>query len=94
MINPIMARDARQLQQLSFIVSATDPDLPGNQLTFSLDDNGVQGASINPTTGRFTWTPSLNDAPGTYVFTIRVVDNGSPALGNFAMLTVLLSPAV
>jgi hypothetical protein len=94
MINPIMARDARQLQQLSFIVSAMDPDLPRNQLTFSLDDNGVQGATINPTTGRFTWTPSLNDAPGTYVFTIRVVDNGSPALGNFAMLTVLLSPAV
>ncbi len=91
-ITPIPDQMTNQLLQLSFTVSATDADLPvkpGNQFTFSLD-NPLQGASIDATTGRFIWTPNVE--PGTYTFTVRVRDNGSPALESTADFNVIVNP--
>jgi hypothetical protein len=47
---------------LTFTVLATDPD--GDSLTYSAD-NTPSGASFNPTTRTFSWTPSYTQA-GTY----------------------------
>ena len=58
---------------LTFTASATDTDLPANMLTYSLI-NAPSGASINATTGVFTWTPTEAHGPGSYPFTIRVSD--------------------
>ena len=44
---------------LSFTVSATDAD--GDAITYSAT-NLPAGASINATTGAFTWTPSFTQA--------------------------------
>jgi hypothetical protein len=57
----------------TFTASATDPDLPAQSLTFSLV-GAPSGATIDPVTGVFTWTPSEADGPGTYPFTVRVGD--------------------
>src|SRR5262249_17957742 len=38
------------------------------------------GASINPSSGAFTWTPSQSQVPSTNTITVRVTDNGSPPL--------------
>ena len=48
-------------------------------LTYSLDPGAPTGASINPSTGVFTWTPTEAQGPGTYNITVRVTDNNSPA---------------
>jgi len=66
---------------LAFTASASDPDLPANTLTFALDAGFPAGASINPSTGQFSWTPTLAQA-GLHNITIRVTDNGSPALSD------------
>ena len=50
---------------LSFTASATDPDLPAHTLTFSLT-GAPAGASIDPATGVFTWTPTEAQGPGTF----------------------------
>jgi hypothetical protein len=55
---------------LTFTASATDGDIPANTLTFSLV-GAPAGASINPTTGVFTWTPA---AAGTFTFNVVVSD--------------------
>ncbi|MEK6801410.1 MAG: putative Ig domain-containing protein [Nitrospirota bacterium] len=65
---------------LTFAATATDADLLANQLTFSLQGTVPAGASIDPTTGAFTWTPTETQGPGTYNVTVRVTDNGSPSL--------------
>ncbi|MFJ5767283.1 S-layer homology domain-containing protein, partial [Lysinibacillus sp. NPDC093210] len=57
--------------QLKFTASATDAD--GNTLTYSLV-NAPTGASINATTGVFTWTPTKAQGPGSYTFIVRVSD--------------------
>ena len=68
-----------KLSTLKFTVGATDPDLPANTLTFSLV-GAPSGASINGSTGEFTWTPDAAQDPGDYFFKVRVTDDGSPGL--------------
>jgi hypothetical protein len=60
--------------------SAVDPDQPAQALTFSLEPDAPAGASINPTSGRFTWTPTLEQSDVRYEIRVRVTDNGVPPL--------------
>jgi hypothetical protein len=60
---------------LSFTVGASDPDVPANVLTFSLVSPPT-GASIDPASGVFAWTPTEAQGPGTNVIMVRVTDSG------------------
>jgi hypothetical protein len=51
-----------------------------NPLTFVLEPGAPAGASINSRTGQLTWTPGTNTQSGSYPFTVRVTDGGSPSL--------------
>ena len=59
--------------------SATDADFPPNTLTFSLV-TGPSGAGVHPSTGYLLWTLTATNAGTTNLFTVRVTDDGSPAL--------------
>lgn len=74
-----------------FIVSASDPDLPPNQLTFSLGPDAPLGASLDPTTGLFSWTPT---SPGTNQVTVQVTDDGVPPLSDSRVVTIIVAPAL
>jgi len=71
---------------LSFIATATDVDA-GQTRTFSLI-GAPAGASINATTGVFTWTPT---ATGNFTFKVRVTDNGVPVLFDEEQITVTVT---
>ena len=70
----------------AFTATAGDPDLPANTLTFSLI-GAPSGATINPSTGAFAWTP-LSSQINSHTFTVRVTDNGSPSLYNDKSVTI------
>ncbi|MCX2745876.1 putative Ig domain-containing protein [Mangrovivirga sp. M17] len=63
-----------ELNLINFVVGATDQDIPENQLSFALSGDVPAGASINAATGEFTWTPTEEQGPATYVFDILVTD--------------------
>jgi hypothetical protein len=63
-----------ELQTLIFYVEASDPD--GNKLTYSAT-NLPTGATLDPTTGSFYWTPSY-DQGGNYTVTFQATDDGIP----------------
>jgi hypothetical protein len=90
-VAPVLAtigdRTIDELALLSFSASASDADLPANTLTFSLI-GAPTGASINSSSGAFTWTPTEEQGPGTYTFTVKVTDNGTPALSDEETITV------
>jgi hypothetical protein len=81
---------------LSVTASATDKDA-GETLTFSLV-NAPAGASIASTqvststgsaaTGTLTWTPSEDQGPAGYSFTVVVTDNGKPVKSASQTITV------
>jgi D-ribose pyranose/furanose isomerase RbsD len=105
---PIGNKTTDELVVLTFTATATDADLPANTLTFTLADGAEgqvpTGASINPSTGLFTWTPTAAQGPGTYTFDVCVSDgvatvcetitvtvnevNVSPVLGAIGSKTV------
>jgi hypothetical protein len=81
-------------QTLSFSVQASDEDIASQALSYSLDPGAPLNAAIQPTTGRFTWTPTASQVPSTNVVTVRVTDNGIPPLSQSQTfrVTVALAP--
>ncbi|MBH0199685.1 MAG: PKD domain-containing protein [Nitrospira sp.] len=94
-LDPIGNRDVNEEQLLSFIATATDPDLPADSLTFTLENGATglvpSGASINPTTGLFAWTPTEAQGPGSYTFDVIVTDNGTPLLSDRETITITVN---
>ena len=90
---PVLAtianRSVAEGTTLTFVASATDVDLPQNSLTYSLV-SAPAGATIDPATGAFTWTPGPGDI-GARTFSVRVADNGAPPLSNQKSLTVTVT---
>ena len=76
---------------LTFTATATDVDVPAQTLTFSLGTGAPTGASINPATGVFSWTPTAIQV-GSYSVTVRVTDNGSPALSATRTISITSPP--
>ncbi|MDM1551662.1 MBG domain-containing protein [Empedobacter falsenii] len=75
--------------ELTFIATATDADVPANILTYSLVGAGIpNGANINAETGVFKWTPTELEGPGVYTFVVRVSDG---ALKDEEQITVTVN---
>ena len=72
---------------LTFTATATDTDVPPQTLTFSFGPLTDIPAVIDPSTGVFTWTPSV---PGQYRATILVTDNGTPPLSDFETIELFI----
>jgi ELWxxDGT repeat protein len=70
---------------------ASDPNTPALTLSYALGAGAPQGASINSQTGIVAWTPSQNQTPGSYPFTVDVTDSASPSQTTVAGFTVVLS---
>jgi hypothetical protein len=86
-IEPIGQKTVVINQTLRFNVIATDPDLPLQQLSYQIV-SGATGATIDPISGEFSWTPTV---VGTNVFTVRVTDNGEPPLEDTESFVVIVN---
>ncbi len=86
-LDPIGNMDADELVELTFTATASDVDLPEQTLTFSLVD-APEGASIDPATGEFSWTP--NELQGGSAFTFRVVVSDGE-LSDYEIITVYVN---
>src|SRR6185369_1150825 len=75
-------------ENVSFTVNATDPDLPAQRLTFDVASAAPAGAAIGPTNGLFSWTANT---VGTNTFSVRVTDNGAPALNDTKTFDVVVT---
>ena len=58
-LNSIGSQSVNELQPLTFTATATDAN-SGDSLTFSLAGSPPTGATINSTTGVFSWTPTAS----------------------------------
>jgi len=81
-LSTIANKNVDEEKTLSFIVTVTDSTIEDVQ--FSLANN-PPGTTINPTTGKFTWTP--NDAQGGITYTFDVVANAG-SLENRQTITI------
>src|SRR5207247_750570 len=77
---PIANQSVDQKSVVQLTARDTDADLPAHTLNFSLDAGAPAGAAIDATTGVFRWTPTEAQGPADYSVTVRVTDDGTPAL--------------
>ncbi len=87
LLDPIADQSVVQLELLTFTATATDPDIPPNGITFSLSGAPV-GATIDPVSGVFSWTPTAAQGPGKFTFDVVATDDGAPPLSASDSLTV------
>ncbi len=77
---------------VTFTNVATDPDLPANNLNFSLEAGAPPGASVETSNGVFAWQTSDVHAGTSNYLTMRVTDNGTPPLHDAKSLAILVLP--
>ncbi|MGE3640779.1 MAG: S8 family serine peptidase, partial [Pirellulales bacterium] len=74
-VGPVLAaignKSVSEGSLLTFTASATDAN-SGQTLTYSLASGAPAGATINATTGVFSWTPTEAQGAGSYSVTVRV----------------------
>jgi hypothetical protein len=93
---PISNRTVIAGATLTITNSATYPDAPPLPLTYSLLTSPAPpaGASINASTGVFTWRPAIAQSGSTNSFGVIASDNGSPGLSaTQSFLVTVLAPA-
>ena len=87
-LNTIGSKSVEEGQELSFTVTASDPD--NDDLTYSADDLPT-GAGFDPGTQTFTWTPDYG-VEGDYTVTFTATDSGSPVQSDSEEVTITVSP--
>lgn len=92
-LTPVLAflpnQTIRRDQLLEFTIPATDPDHDSVTYSASLLP---PGAILNPTTGRFSWTPTATQI-GTYPITFTVTDARGLSASTTTVITVIGSSA-
>jgi YVTN family beta-propeller protein len=77
-LNPIPDLLALKGRLVTISITATDTDIPAQQLTFTLGTNAPPGATISVTNGLFAWVPTGPGGTITNPVTVIVTDSGSP----------------
>jgi CotH kinase protein/Lamin Tail Domain/PA14 domain/Putative Ig domain len=89
-LEPLSSVSINEGSLLTFTAQATDADRPAQELVFSLV-NPPSGASVDPVTGVFEWTPVEAQGPGVVPITLRVSDKGTPSLRDERTFTVTVN---
>ncbi len=91
-LGPIGDRQVDVGAPLQIILTATDPNID-DMLTYSAGDL-PPGATLEPSTGEFNWTPvEIGDSP--YQVTFTVTDDGDPVLEDSeTILITVVNPCV
>jgi len=76
---------------LAVTCTATDSDTPAQTLTYSLP-TGPSGAAINPSSGVFTWRPTVAQENSANPVSVVASDNGTPNLSATNNFTVTVNP--
>ncbi len=91
-LDPIPDLTAREGQLITLTNHASDPDLPAQSLSWSLDPGAPKGATIDPASGVFLWPIDPDYGAATNSITVRASDGGSPNLDAAQSFTVIVQP--
>ncbi len=72
-LEPISDRRIRELEPITIQLVATDPDSEPSQLRYGATRSPL-GSSLDPVTGKFTWTPNRYAGGYTFGIDVRVTD--------------------
>ncbi len=78
--------------ELNLNLTASDPDLPDDALTFMLLSSppGMTLTKLNETTAQLRWSTGEGNGPSTNLVTVVTRDNGFPSLSATSLVTVVV----
>jgi hypothetical protein len=88
---PITNQTANVGQTVAFTASATDTNQPPPTVTFALLA-GATNATLNTSSGAFSFRPLVTQANSTNFFTMQVSDNETPPLDATQSFSVVVNP--
>ena len=91
-VAPVLAPIANQSvvegDTLNLFAVGSDADLPAQTLAYSLTSAAVTNASLNSTTGEFTFSPDETQGGSTFTFDVQVSDGTLTATQSFTVTVV------
>ncbi|MEA1949955.1 MAG: putative Ig domain-containing protein [Planctomycetota bacterium] len=90
-LDPIDDLFCRRGHLLSTTITGLDPDVPADDLTFSLDAGDAHGAAIDSSTGEFTWDIPWWQPKGKYDLSVTLSDGSSTPEGTTATFSVIVN---
>ena len=93
---PIGDQTVQAGMPLTVPVSAAEPNPapPPLPIVYSLGAGAPRGASIDPTTGVFRWTPSLLQGPATYIVTVVATEDGAGGLTSSESFSITVASTI
>lgn len=76
--------------RLRLLISAEDPDIPANTITYTLLPGGPSNASVESATGWFEWEPDAGALYSTNIIAVQATDNGAPPLSATGRFVVIV----
>jgi hypothetical protein len=67
-----------QGETLSLLLAGSDPDLPAQELSYTLVSGAPEGMTLQGATGRLRWAPDFNRPSSTNIVRVRVEDDRNP----------------
>jgi hypothetical protein len=89
-LNVINNQNVVEERLLTFTATASDSDLPAQDLIFTLDPGAPAGAAIT-TNGVFTWTPTEAQGTNQYPIVVRVTDNDDSPKSSFQSVILFVA---
>jgi len=77
---------------VSLTIPASATDVEGSSLEYALV-SGPAGCSVNPSTGTFTWRPTIAQSGVTYPVTIQATESGTGGLNSNLNFQTTVNPA-
>ena len=74
---------------LDFTILAVDPE--GDTVRYTLGSGAPAGATLDPVTGRFQWTPTESQSPDVYAIQVIATDNRTPAAFSQSSFVITVS---
>lgn len=88
---PIAGKAVARGQWLRFTLTAADPNVPPDDLSFSLTTSPAD-ASLEPTTGLFSWRPEPDYPLGEETLRVTCTDSGIPPKSSTVEFTITVLP--
>ena len=85
---PIANQSVVEGDTLNLFAVGSDADLPAQTLAYSLTSAAVTNASLNSTTGEFTFSPDETQGGSTFTFDVQVSDGTLTAAQSFTVTVV------
>ena len=82
---PIANQSVVEGDTLNLFAVGSDADLPAQTLAYSLTSAAVTNASLNSTTGEFTFSPDETQGGSTFTFDVQVSDGTLTATQSFTV---------